>query len=117
MCIRDSCNVAYDMAFTNMYPKATGLKRFMLKLFVKSQVVGPKPYPKNGRTAPQFIVSDERDFNTEKKKLVNHLRKTYELGESHFENKESNSFGKLTSREWNVMFSKHIDHHFTQFGV
>lgn len=111
------CNVAYDMAFTDKYPKATGLKRFALKLFIKSTVVGKKPYPKNGRTATQFIISDERDFQQEKKKLVDYLNKSFELGATYFEGKESNSLGSLSSSEWNVMFSKHLDHHLRQFGV
>jgi len=111
------CNVAYDMAYTEKYPKATGFKRFMLKLFVKNAVVGPKPYPKNGRTAPEFIIADERDFAVEKSKLVDYLMKTQELGASHFENKASNSFGPMTSKEWNVSFAKHLDHHLKQFGV
>ena len=111
------CNVAYDMAYTEKYPKATGIKRLLLKLFVKNAVVGPKPYPKNGRTAPVFIIADTRDFQAEKTKLIKHLEKTYYLGASHFENRESNSFGRMTSDEWNVSFSKHLDHHLKQFGV
>lgn len=111
------CNVAYDMAFTDKYPKPGAFKRFMLKLFVKSAVVGPKPYPKNGRTAPEFIIADERDFETEKKRLIGHLNKTNELGADHFHNRESHSFGPLTKDEWNVLFYKHLDHHLTQFGV
>jgi len=111
------CNVAYDMAYTDQYPKATGIKKFLLKLFVKPAVVGPKPYPKNGRTAPEFLITEARDFNAEKDKLVNYLKKTKELGAFHFENKESNSFGALTSQEWSVLFGKHLDHHLTQFGV
>lgn len=110
-------NVAYDMAHTDQYPKAGGFKKFMLKLLVKGAVVGPKPYAKNSRTAPEFIISDTRDFEVEKTKLINYLKKTQELGESHFQNKESNSFGPLTSAEWNVLFAKHLDHHLTQFGV
>jgi hypothetical protein len=110
-------NVAYDMAHTDQYPKAGGFKKFMLKLFVKGAVVGPKPYAKNSRTASEFIIADERDFIAEKTKLVDYLQKTQELGVSHFHNKESTSFGPLTSKEWNVLFAKHLDHHLTQFGV
>jgi len=110
-------NVAYDMAYTDKYTKARGVKKFLLKIFVKSAVVGPKPYPKNGRTAPEFIISDQRNFGLEQAKLIEHLIKTQALGETHFHNKESNSFGALTSKEWNVLFAKHIDHHLTQFGV
>jgi len=111
------CNVAYDMAFTDKYPKPGSFKKFMLKLLVKSAVVGPKPYPKNGRTAPDFIISDERDFEAEKKRLIDHLNKTHDLGADHFDNKESHSFGPLTKDEWNVLFYKHLDHHLTQFDV
>jgi len=111
------CNVAYDMAFTDQYKKPGAFKKFFLKMFIKSAVVGPKPYPKNGRTAPDFIIADERDFETERKKLISYLNKVQELGSDHFQNRESHSFGPLPSNEWNVLFSKHLDHHLTQFGV
>jgi len=111
------CNVTYDMDFTDKYPKAKGLKKFMLKLFVRSIVVGDKPYAKNGRTAPDFIITDSREFDAEKTKLVNYITKVQELGESHYKGRESHSFGDLEIKEWNNMFYKHLDHHLKQFGV
>ena len=111
------CNVAFDMAYTDKYPKAGGLKKIMLKLFVKNAVVGPKPYPKNGRTTPEFIIEGSRDFNKEKQILIDYIKKTNALGASSFEGKENINFGPLSSKEWNTMFSKHMDHHFNQFGV
>lgn len=110
-------NVAYDMTFTGKYPRPSAFQRFFLKLFVKNTVVGPKPYAKNGRTAPQFIINDEKDFKSEKQKLIDYINKVQEMGTSQFEGKSSHSFGPLTADEWNVMFSKHMDHHLTQFGV
>jgi hypothetical protein len=38
----------------------------MMKLFVKNIVVGEKPYAKNSRTAPEFIIANQRDFEKEK---------------------------------------------------
>jgi hypothetical protein len=111
------CNVAYDMAFTDKYPKPSSIARFLLKIFVKSGVCGPKPYPKNQRTAPTFIVADDRNFEEEKNKLITYIEKCYSLGSSHFEGKESLSFGPLTSQEWSTMFHKHLDHHLSQFSV
>ena len=111
------CNVAYDMALTDKYPKAGAIKRFFLKMFVKNVVVGPKPYKRNNPTAPEFKITDERDFEKEKKQLISNLEKVQSLGTTHFEGKESTSFGSLTSQELNVLFSKHLDHHLTQFGV
>lgn len=110
-------NVAYDMAYTDKYPQPNFLVRWLLTRFVKTAVVGPKPYPKNGRTAPAFLVAAEQDFEKEKKKLIDYIQKTQSLGANHFEQKESNSFGKLTASEWSTLFYKHLDHHLTQFGV
>lgn len=111
------CCVTYEMVYDNIHPKPGFFGRLMLKLFVKSAVVGPKPYPKNSRTAPVFLVTDERDFETEKARLIAYLHKTQQLGEAHFDQKESHSFGPLSKEEWNTMFYKHLDHHLTQFGV
>jgi hypothetical protein len=111
------CNVAYDMTYTDKYPKPKGFKKFMIKLFAKNIVVGPKPYKKNSRTAPEFIISDSRDFEAEKSKLIDYLKKTQELGVKGFENRESHAFGPLTSKEWSVLFYKHLNHHLEQFGV
>lgn len=110
-------NVAYEMTYENIHPKPNAFLKFILKTLVKKSVVGPKPYPKNGKTAPQFVISDERDFENEKSRLIAYMEKTKDLGESHFEGKASHSFGPLTAQEWNVMFSKHLDHHLTQFAV
>lgn len=111
------CNVTYDMVFTDHYVKAKAFKKFLLSSLVKNAVVNDKPYKKNIRTAPQFLIVDEREFETEKTKLVAHIKKVQDLGPDHFEGKESNSFGNLTARQWNNMFYKHIDHHLSQFGV
>lgn len=111
------CNVAYDMTYTDKYPKPTGFKKFLIKLFAKNLVVGPKPYKKNIRTAPEFLITDLRDFEKEKEILIQNIIKTQELGEDHFENKESHAFGPLTSAQWNTLFYKHLNHHLEQFGV
>ena len=111
------CNVAYELVYTDKHPKPRGFKKFMIKLFAKNVVVGPKPYRKNMRTAPMFLISDQRDFEVERKRLIEHLEKTYQLGTAHFDGKESHAFGKLSINEWNTLFSKHLDHHLAQFGA
>ncbi|WP_442265632.1 DUF1569 domain-containing protein [Tenacibaculum sp. ZS6-P6] len=111
------CSVSYEGIYTDKHPKPNAFMRFVLKLLVKNQVVSEKPYPKNGRTAPQFLITEEKNFEKEKQILIDYLYKTQELGENHFDGKESTSFGKLTKQEWNNLFYKHLDHHLTQFGV
>lgn len=111
------CSVTYEMAYENKHPKPKGFMKFILKTFVKDMVVGEKPYKKNLRTAPAFLMTTEKDFEGEKARLIGYLKKTVDLGEQHFDQKESLSFGKLNVTEWNNMFYKHLDHHLTQFGV
>jgi hypothetical protein len=111
------CNVAYEMVYDTIHPKPSGFVKFILKTLVKNKVVSDKPFLKNNQTAPQFIIAGNRDFEAEKNRLIAYLIKTQELGESEFDGKESHSFGKLTSKEWNNLFAKHLDHHLTQFGV
>ena len=111
------CCVPYDMALTDNYPKPNFFFRTLAKLFAKSMVVGPKPYPRNSRTAPEFIITDQRIFNTEKNRLISNIKKTQALGAKHFDGKESLSFGPLSKDQWNTLFYKHLNHHLTQFGV
>lgn len=110
-------NVAFDITYGKIPVSYNFLMRWMLKTFVKETVVGSKPYGKNGRTAPVFIVSDERDFTKEKAELLANIQRVHADGAVAFEGRESPSFGKMTSQEWSNQFWKHLDHHLTQFGV
>lgn len=111
------CSVAYEMVYDKNYPKSNWFMRFILKTFIKNKVTNESPYPRNGRTAPNFVIMERRDFETEKAKLIDNLEKTRDLGISYFEGRESPSFGKMTAKEWNGLFYKHLDHHLTQFGA
>jgi hypothetical protein len=111
------CCVAYEMVYTDKHPKPSFFMGFILKNFVKRMVVSPKPYPKSSKTALAFLVSDEKNFEAEKQRLIDYIRETEVLGSYIFDGKKSLSFGHLSANEWNNMFYKHIDHHLKQFGV
>ena len=95
----------------------SGAKRWLLRTFLKNIVTGDKPYSKNSRTAPEFIIVGQKDFEQEKARLIGFITKTQQLGADHFEGKENFSFGPMTAQEWNGLFYKHLDHHLMQFGV
>jgi hypothetical protein len=111
------CSVSYEMVYEDKHKKPNAFVGFMLKTFVKKNIVNEAPYKKNSGTAPAFIIKDDRNFDTEKARLIGFIERTQALGEAHFDGKESNSFGNLTKTEWNNLFYKHLDHHLTQFGV
>ena len=93
------CNVTYEMVYDNTHPKPNAFLKFILKRLVKNKVVSDKPFSKNSKTAPQFVITDVKDFYKEKERLLNYISKTKQLGEKHFDGKESHSFGKLTISE------------------
>lgn len=112
------CNVSYEMVYEpEKHKKPGAIAKFILKTFVKPKVVGEKAYPKDGPTAPQFVIKGRKNFDDEKKRLIGFIQKTQQLGAAAFDGKESFSFGKLTAQEWNNMFAKHLNHHLSQFGV
>jgi hypothetical protein len=110
------CCVTYEMVYEDKHPKPGAFMKLILKMLVKNKVTSETPYKRNNPTAPAFLITGERDFNTEKTRLIAYIRKTQQLGESAFDGRESHSFGPLTLTEWNNMFYKHVDHHLTQFG-
>jgi hypothetical protein len=111
------CNVTYEMLYDEKYPKPNAFLKFILKTFVKNKVVSETLYGKNGKTAPEFIIKEAKNFDAEKARLIEFINKTQALGQDYFEGKESHSFGVLNKTEWNNLFYKHLNHHLTQFGV
>lgn len=111
-------NVSYEMVYESAkHPKPKGFMKWVLRRFVKKNIVNEKPYRKNMRTAPAFLMRGNKDFATEKARLIEYLVKTEKFGSVYFDGKESHSFGPLSTTEWNNLFSKHLHHHLTQFGV
>jgi hypothetical protein len=112
------CSVTYEMIFEDKHSAPNFFVKFILKTFIKGKLTDATTlYTRNMGTAPAFIIKGDRDFEAEKKRLVDFIQKTQQLGEVHFDGKASLSFGNLTKEEWNNLMYKHLDHHLTQFGV
>ncbi|MCP4521325.1 MAG: DUF1569 domain-containing protein [Cytophagales bacterium] len=111
------CCIVYEQVFDPKEPKPKGLRKIFLRWFVKKMVVGEKPYKQGLPTPAYFVIKEDKNFESEKKRLVDFISQVQELGGSHFDGKESHSFGALSKNEWNNMFYKHLDHHLKQFNV
>ena len=107
----------FDPAYAQVHPRPNAVMRRVLRLLVKPTAVGQKPYKRNMRTAPEFIVEGARDFAAEQQRLIDFIQRVQGEGAPAFERRESHSFGPLTAREWSTLFYKHTDHHLVQFGV
>ena len=112
------CNVVYELIYeSEKHKKPNFITKWILRSFLKSTVTNEIPYKPNTQTRAMFVISDDKIFEVERKRIVGFIQKTQQLGEEAFEGKENFNFGKLTAKEWNNMMAKHLDHHLTQFGV
>ncbi len=112
------CCVTYEMIYENKHKKPNFFMRLILKWFVKKSVTNDTlALAKNSPTAPEFVMSSEKDFEVEKTRLIDFIRKTQQMGESFFDKKESLGFGILSKTEWNNLMYKHLEHHLQQFGA
>ena len=104
-------------AFEENSKRPNLIMRIKINIFFRSVVIGENPYPKNMKTSKKFIVSDNRDWHIEKKRLIKGIERVQKLGANYFHHRKHPIFGKMTTLEWSTFFSKHLDHHLTQFGV
>jgi len=112
------CNVPYAYTYEpEQFKRPGAIRKFILQHLVKKYVVNEQPYKQGGRTAPEFVINNNRNFEKEQALLISNIQKTQALGAAYFEGRAHFSFGKMTAAEWNNMFYKHLDHHLRQFGV
>lgn len=97
--------------------KPNFLQKLAYRLFLKPLLTNEKPFKRDLQTAPVLRIVDEKDFSKEKERLKENVKKMCEMGASYFEGKPNLMFGKMSAKDWNTMYSKHIDHHLHQFGV
>ena len=89
----------------------------LLGWLVKDSFFGSKPYPKNSKTDPTFIVVNQRDFEREKQILIEHIKAFSEGGPAACTKHPNPFFGRLKPEEWARGQFRHLDHHLKQFGV
>jgi Protein of unknown function (DUF1569) len=76
-----------------------------------------KAVPKNVGTLSALKISDQREFQKEKERLLRGLEGFYQGGEAGITRQPHEFFGRLTADEWARLQYLHLDHHFKQFGV
>jgi hypothetical protein len=96
--------------------KPNFLMRLMIK-FIKPTLYNDKPWKKGLPTAKEFVIKDEKDFETEKTELKLLIKRLHE-SESYFKpSKQHPIFGSMKFWMWGQSAYKHLDHHLIQFGV
>lgn len=84
---------------------------------VKNKLHNDIPYKHGLPTAPDFIIKDQRDFETEKRELLQLIRRFNEAGPGNAGRYPHPFFGTFTPEQWGKSMWKHMDHHLRQFGA
>lgn len=90
---------------------------FLIKLFkgiIRKMVVSNSPFPRGTKTHPQYLQQSQKDFETEKSRLLKALTDMMEHPDRELEHP---LFGKMTQEEVGWVTYKHLNHHLQQFGV
>lgn len=109
------CSAWMEMAAGLDTPPRNFLGRIVGKIAKKS--ILEKPVQKNMPTDKSLIVEGERDFATERQRLLSWVDRFSAQGPAGCTTHPHSFFGYRTPLEWATMGYKHLDHHLSQFGV
>ncbi len=98
-------------------PAKFSIISFLFGPYIKKMVMSDTPYKEGLPTAKKMIITDERDFDIEKTKLLAILDKFVNAKDEFPSPINHPLFGKLTEEEWGYSQWKHFDHHLRQFSA
>lgn len=112
------CRKGMELALGKFELKPNPFFKLFFGKWIKSVVVGDKPFKENSPTAPEFKVHDKGlDFEKEKKLFLSTLNEFIHLPDNLLDKREHGLFGKMTSHEWRKGQWNHLTHHWKQFGI
>lgn len=117
-------SVAQMLAHTQQ-PLRVALGDLHLKQGLLGRFLGPyfkrkilaKGFGKNTPTDKAFVVSDPRQFEEERQKLIALVQRFTSGGPQAVSKEPHPFFGPMTEDEWDKLQWLHLDHHLRQFGV
>lgn len=90
---------------------------YLLSWMIKSKMYDDQPWKKNLPTSPDFVMKDSKNFEEEKKLLLELVERFYQAGPAGISKFPHPFFGHFTPTQWGQSMYKHLDHHLQQFGV
>jgi hypothetical protein len=109
------CSEAFKVPLSDQ-PHPRMFMGILLGWMMKSKLYNDSPWRKNLPTAPNFIIKDEKDFDTEKNKLLSFVEQFHQEGKTKAARYPHPFFGRFTTEQWGKSMYKHLDHHLKQFN-
>ena len=110
------CIEGIKMPTGEVNPKRVPFPINILGKLLKNKILGGGDLRKNAPTAPELTITDTKDFEKEKVRLIAAVNALYAMGEAGIQQEVHPFFGKMTQKEWGILNYKHLDHHLRQFG-
>jgi hypothetical protein len=110
------CCVPFESALGNVKMGRT-LMGYLFGAMGRKQFANDKPFKKGLPTDKRFVVTDNRNFDEEKRKLEAIIQRFGNAGPEKISKDPHPFFGKLSPEQWDMLMWKHMDHHLSQFGV
>lgn len=97
--------------------KNTPLIVKLFKGMARNSMLSKKPYKKNMKTHPQYIIKSKADFETEKTRLLAAIEEFFSLDKEKAKKIKHHLFGAMTLDQKGWASYKHLNYHLVQFGV
>ena len=109
------CQVPLSLAIDKIEIKPNKVISFLFgKRILKKLTKSESPFDRNLPTFKEAKLPATKGFEVEKKALLG-LINEFEL--TKITTKPHPFFGVMTKEDWDVLQTKHLDHHLNQFGV
>ena len=110
------CSAGVEMALGDRKPPRILIGRLLGWIIKPMALRNDEPMRRNTPTAPDLIVQDSRDLETERARLDRLINRFVAAGPTGCTTHPHSFFGQLTPEEWAILMYKHLDHHLRQFG-
>lgn len=111
------CSAGVEMALGDRLLPRVLIGRIFGRIVKRLALGNDEPFRRNSPTANDLIVSDERDLELERQRLIGLIDRFVSAGPAGCTTHPHSFFGPLTPQEWAILICKHLDHHLRQFGV
>ena len=111
------CSKGFEMATGKISPPRILIGRLLGPWAKKSLIVKGEPMRRNSPTDKSVLVTDDRDFVVERRRLLESMDCFIAGGPAVCTKHPHFFFGPLAPVEWAALQYQHLDHHLRQFGA
>ena len=104
------------VAFGETKPRRS-LAGILFGRLAKRRLSSEEPWGRGLPTDRSFIVTNKRDFEDEKKKLIAMVQRFIATGRGVIVSNTHPFFGRMTVNDWDNLMWNHLNHHLNQFGA